>query len=519
MGNKRTLLWTSTVYLIVICVIGALTVGAADAASSNTITKKIVIAMINEPDTLDLTATKSAMQSRPVAENIMEHLVSLSPDGKYIPGLATSWEISQDGKEYDFFLRKGVKFHSGDLFTARDVQFSHERSLKYHIAYQRDMRNVESFVVIDDYHVKLKLKVPDALIISTRFVPIASKAYFDRVGEEKFEREVVGTGPYQCVKWELGQYIEVKANENYWGNKPAVKAARFVFVKEDSTRVSMLKTGEADMIVECPFPLVRQLESAGYRTARRPGPPSTSIQFHTYNPKVPWFDKRVRLAIAMAIDSKSMVDNLFQGIPTRPVRLSSWELGYDKDLKHYPYDPAMARRLLAEAGYPNGFDMPLYYSIGRVSGQKETTELVSHSLSAIGIRTKAEGIEIARMLEMVRDWHKSADTIYAGISTLPTAECPDPVIGLETAFLSSSTVSLYKNPALDVLVEKARQTVNEKKRGEIIKQAFKIIHEDVPTVQLWCNVSVYAMQKNIVFTPTKRSTAALLLLKDILPAN
>ena len=89
----------------------------------------------------------------------------------------------------------------------------------------------------------------------------------------------------------------------------------------------MLKTGEADMIVECPFPFVRQLESAGYRTARRPGPPSTSVQFHTYNPKVPWFDKRVRLAIAMAIDSNSMVDNLFQGIPTRPVQACQLGVG------------------------------------------------------------------------------------------------------------------------------------------------------------------------------------------------
>ncbi|HEX2966741.1 MAG TPA: ABC transporter substrate-binding protein [Syntrophorhabdaceae bacterium] len=519
MGNRRMLLWTSAMYLIFICAIGSFAVSAANAASPNTITKKIVVALINEPDTLDLTATKSAMQSRPVAENVVEHLVSLSPDGKFIPGLATSWEISQDGKEYDFFLRKGVKFHSGDLFTAKDVQFSHERSLKYHIAYQRDMRNLDTLVVVDDYHVKLKLKVPDALIISTRFVPIGSKAYFDRVGEERFARDVVGTGPYQFVKWELGQYIDLKANDNYWGNKPAVKLARFVFIKEDSTRVSMLKAGEADMIVECPFSQVKQLESAGYRTSRRAGPPSTSIQFHTYNPKVPWLDKTVRLAIAMAIDSESMVNNLFQGIPTRPVRLSSWELGYDKDLKHYPYNPAMAKKLLAEAGYPNGFDMPLYYSIGRASGQKETTELVAHSLSAIGIRPKVEGLEIARMMEMAREWHKSADTVYAGISTLPTAECPDPVMGLETAFLSSSSVSLYKNPALDGLVEKARQTANEKKRADLIKQAFKIIHDDVPTAQLWSNVSVFAMQKKIVFTPTKRSNASLVLLKDILPAN
>jgi len=495
--------------------------GVASAASSGSITKKIIIVLPSEPDTLDLNSTKMPGISAPVAENITERLIGINTDGKLVPtGLATSWKVSPDGKEVEFTLRKGVKFHNGEPFTAKDVQFSHERGLKSSQTYQRVMRYLESFTVVDDYRVKFRFKSPDAQFLPSRATPIESKSYYDKVGEERFLREPVGTGPYRFVKWDPGQYVELKINENYWGEKPAVKEARFAFVKEDTTRVSMLKAKEADMISECPFALVKDVEKAGYRTARLSTHPSVSVQFHTYNPKVPWYDKRVRLAIALAIDSKTMVANLFQDIPTHPVRLNTWELGYDKDLKPYPYDPARARKLLAEAGYPNGFEMPLYYFSGRASGQKETAEAVALYLNAIGIKCKVEGVEAARMIEKVRDWHKSTDAVFVGVATVPTANYPDPTQALEIGFYSQSPISFYKNPAFDVVLELARGALDEKKRGEMIKRAFKILHEDVASVLLWNNVTVFAMQKNLTFTPTlKGGDAALVLLKDIKPAD
>ena len=278
------------------------------AAASGAITKKIMIALPSEPDTLDLNSTKMPGISAPVAENITERLIGINNDGKLVPtGLATSWKVSPDGKEVEFTLRKGVQFHSGDPFTAKDVQFSHERGLKNSQTYQRVMRYLDSLTIVDDYRVKFRFKSPDAQFLPSRATPIESKSYYDKVGEDKFLREPVGTGPYKFVKWDPGQYVELKINENYWGEKPAVKEARFVFVKEDTTRVSMLKAKEADMISECPFMLVKEVEKAGYKTARLSTHPSVSVQFHTYNPKVPWYDRRVRLAIAMAIDSKTMV--------------------------------------------------------------------------------------------------------------------------------------------------------------------------------------------------------------------
>jgi peptide/nickel transport system substrate-binding protein len=492
---------------------------AAQAPVQAPITKKLVIVTPSEPDTLDLNSTKMDGVVAPIADNMSERLVGITTDGKFVPGLATSWKVSPDGKEIEFVLRKGVKFHTGESFTAKDVQFSHERAMKNWQGYQRIMRYLESLTVVDDYRVKFRFKEPDSQIIPSRATVIGSKTYFDKVGEEKYVREPVGTGPYKFVKWEPGQYIELKAADTYWGEKPLVREARFQFVKEETTRVSMLKTGEADMILECPFAMVKEVESAGYRTARLSTHPSVSIQFHTFNPKVPWYDKKVRLAIAMAVDNKTMVQNLFQGVPTSPVRINTWELGYDKDLKPYPYDPARAKKLLAEAGYPNGFEMPLYYFTGRASGQKETAEAVALYLNAVGIKTKVEGIEAIKFIEKVREWHKSTDAVYAGVATVPTANYPDPTQALEIGFYSKSPIGVYQNPKLDAVLEKARSTLNDKKRGELIKEGFRIIQDDVATALLWSNVTVYAMQKNISYTPTVKATHALVLLKDIKPAK
>jgi peptide/nickel transport system substrate-binding protein len=208
----------------------------------------------------------------------------------------------------------------------------------------------------------------------------------------------------------------------------------------------------------------------------------------------------------MAVDNKVMVQNLFHGIPTSPVRLNPWELGYDKDLKPYPYDPVGAKKLLAEAGYPNGFEMPLYYFSGRASGQKETAETVALYLNAVGIKAKVEGIEAIKFIEKVREWHKSTETVFVGVTTAPTANYPDPTAALEISFYSGSPISLYKNAKFDAVLEKARATLDDKERGELIKEAFRMIQDEVPTALLWNNISVYGIQKSISFTPTVKAT-------------
>jgi peptide/nickel transport system substrate-binding protein len=476
--------------------------------------KKLVIAYIMEPDTLDATSSRLSMVSGPVFENMTERLVGLTPDGKLVPGLA-SWKVSPDGKVIDFTLRKGIKFHSGDPLTSKDVEFSHNRMLKLAPAYEGIARLIEKLEIISDSQFRIHFKKPDVSFLPMRGPDIASKNYYDRVGEAEFLNRPVGTGPYKFVNWKHGEYVDLEASEDYWGGPPSVKQLRFVFVKEDMTRISMLKTGEADMIMECPFNLVDNIESAGFKTAKLPVHGGISVQFHTKNPKAPWFDRRVRLAIAQAIDGDSVVKNLFHGIPARYAAVAPWELGYDPSLKPYPYDPKRAKELLAESGYPKGFQMPLYYFAGRATGIKETAEAVVLYLKAVGIECNVQGIESVQLRAKIAAWRNDPNAEFVGVSTVPAAHYPEPTSGMEMGFWSGSYGSVYSNPEFDAVLEKCRVTMDDTQRAELFKKAIRILYEDVARIPIWANMSVFAMKKNIEFTPTKGMFYAIVLGKDV----
>jgi len=501
-------------WIVMIVFLGMALAVTANAAPQPQSSQKVTVAMMAEPDTLDPTTTRFNVTSAPISNNLFERLVDLTPDGKFVPGIA-SWTVSPDGKIVEFTLRKGIKFHNGDPLTTKDVEFSHNRALKTNPTHQRAMRTLDRFEIVDDYKCRFIFKEPDVLFIPTRTLAIVSKSYFDKVGEDEFVNKPVGTGPYKFVAWKLGEYIDIEANENYWGQKPQVKQARLRFVKEDTTRVSMLKTGEVDMIMSTPYPLVKEIESAGFKTSRLPTHPPTSIQFHNGNPDVPWYDKRVRLAIAYAIDGDFIVKNLFQGIPGRYARLSPGELGYDPELKPYPYDPKKAKELLAQAGFAKGFEMPLYYFSGRIAGQKETAEAVSLYLAAMGITCKVQGIEAAQMLDKARAFHNDPKAVYVGLATVPMAHLPEPTEALATGYYSKQAMALYFNKDMDTLIEKIQTTMDDTKRGELIKQAIRMLHEDVATIQIFSATDVYAMKSTIEFTPTKKNREPLILIKDV----
>ena len=487
--------------------------GAQIIAPCEAQARDLVIAYESDPDTLDLLSVRHGPTAIPVAINVMDYLCETKPSGELIPGLATEWKLSPDKLSLEFTLRKGVKFHSGDPLTTEDVLFSYNRIKEKTRA--PEFRWVKGIEAIDDYTFKVLFTRPDVLFLKSRGFPIGSKKYYERVGEDRFIKEVIGTGPYKVKDWKAGSYLDLERFDDYWGKKPEIQKVRFRFVSEGTTRVSMLQAGEADMITSTPYPMVDTLEQAGYKTVKLPAHPTTQVQFQALNPNVPWYDKRVRLAIAHAIDGDAIVKNLFHGIPER-VWLSPWEVGYDPDLKLYEYDPEKSKKLLAEAGYTKGFEMPLYYWAGRTTGQKETTEAVALYLNAIGIKCNIIGWEPVKMIEAIRTkWHGKKDAVYVGVATPPIANQVDPVNGLRTSYWSESTISLYDNPELDKVFLQAIQEFDDAKRAELIKKALRIIREDVATVPIWANVSVYAMKKDIEFTPTFRVMNAEVKVRDI----
>ncbi|OGO21139.1 MAG: hypothetical protein A2144_02000 [Chloroflexi bacterium RBG_16_50_9] len=467
---------------------------------------------------MDPSSTRLAPFDYPVLDNIYNQLAGTALNGKPDPnaGLA-SWQISDGGKTFTFTLRKGVKFHNGDPLTTKDVEFTHNRYMEKNPSYKTDMRTFDRLEVVDDSTIKFIFKQPNALFlpaIASQLL-VVSKSYYDKAGEDTFKSKPVGTGPYKYGEWKPGQYIDLMANEDYWGGAPQVKQARIIFTMEPTTKVAMLQAKEVDIIADTPYQSVAQLESAGFKTVRVGRVPNVAVQFHTLNPRAPWADKRVRQAIAYAIDRQAIIKSIFFGIPGSEAWLLPGELGYDPTIQPYPYDKLKAKQLLSDAGYPTGFEMPLYYQTGAgIAGVKDVTEAVTLYLKAVGITCKVTGIEGPQMMDNIRKWHNDTTALVVLLMTPAFANWPEPTRGLQLQFYGVNPMGMYANPQLDAIIDQALATMDDKQRGEVIKQAYNLINNEEPIVNIMSSISIYTMKTNIDYTPNKQGTR-MISIKDV----
>jgi peptide/nickel transport system substrate-binding protein len=313
----------------------------------------------------------------------------------------------------------------------------------------------------------------------------------------------------------VGQYIDLERFEDYWGKKPAVREARMYFVAEDTTRMAKLQTGEVDLVQGVPFNMVKMVQNdPNLKTATMHVNNARAINFSTRNPNKPWYDKRVRQALAYAVDCNSIIKNVLFGIPNHWPWLAPGEVGYDPTVKLYPYDPKKAKQLLAEAGYPNGFEMTIYWQMGgRIPMSAEVVQAVASYFEAVGVRTKLVGQELATFNEGRRAANKPTSD-YVSYIAGGMAGSPDPTYGALSYFSCEGASSVYCNPEFDKILFEARATVNDAKRGALVKKMVNILREEVPSIPIFDNVATYGMRKNIDFVPTKDRTDVVLI-KDI----
>jgi peptide/nickel transport system substrate-binding protein len=483
------------------------------AQSSDSIT----IAIGDQPTTLDQTQAWTGVDYNTI-ENYAEYLFPRDPSGKIVPGLASEWSYSEDGKSLDVTLRDDVTFHSGDPFTAADVVFSYERGGEKSSTVKSRLRSLDRIEAKDDHHVTFHFKSHDVTFLPNRGAAfIASKAYFDRVGEDRFVAEPVGTGPYKLAAYNVGENLEVVRFDEYWGAVPPIPSARFVFVADETTRVSTLQAGEVDMITSCPYYAVAAFkDTPDFRTiVLAVNHPTMSVVMTTNNADDPWSDVRVRRAMAYSVDTDAIISGVLFGVPQRLAFLAPGEVGYDPGLKPYPYDPEKAKELLTEAGYPDGFDLTLNYAItGRVQMNPQVAEAIAAYFEAVGIRTKLVGEE----WEAYRQRFNAArepGASYVGLFTHGRAGSPDPTYNLGLFFRTGGPISIYSNPELDSMLAEATTVVDEEKRGEMVKQMVRLIEDDVPSFPIYNNVAVYAMKSNVNFTPTQGFNFDLVLVKDM----
>ncbi len=491
--------------------VAALAATSLTIGTNHAVAQELTVATNAEPDVLD-TAKSGSPQGFTTLNNVYESLNWQDVNGNTIPALAESWDILDGGKVVVFHLRHGATFHSGDPVTAQDVVWTHERYLKYGRFYVGIARYIDRVEATDDYTVKITFKQPDAEFLAIHPILVESKKYFDRVGEAEFTKHPVGTGPYKIVNYVPGQYLDLEAYDKYWGPKPQIKKARFYFVQDANTRLAKLRAGEVDLMMATPYTVVDDLQKAGFTIAKLTSQPTTSIQFQLKNPNVPWHDLRVRQAISHAIDRKAIIKGLLHGVPVSYPRLLPGETGYDPNLKGDDYDPAKARQLMKEAGYPNGFDMPFYVQTGIFFGMEETAEAVTLYLKQnINVTTHAQGLGLAELIGKIFASGRDPNAKFVAIGGYPIASLPTPLWGIGLAFYGKNPAALNNNPEIDRLFDQAEATFDLAKQAPLISQIMAQEQKDHYIITLWDYVGVYAMKKNVTYTPGQRGLEILYL--------
>lgn len=472
---------------------------------------RLVVAMNQVPTTLDYALSGGAANAmRPFNANIFEGLVDRAPNGDIVPGLAT-WEISPDARVIRFNLRRDVRFHDGARLTSRDVEFSHLRLQQHLPLYRSRTRTLERVERIDDHTIDFHFSDSGLSFVRNAVLQVYSSRYYDEVGEARFVAEPVGTGPYRLIRYRQSEYADLDAFDEYWAGKPPVPRVRVVFVQEDMTRIAMLRSGEADLVMATPFSMVHTLRDAGYHSVQTDVSPTFSVRFQLANPSTPWADVRVRRAIAHAIDAPSIINGLFDGIPKRYAGFAPGELGFDPSLEPHAYDPARARALLAEAGHPGGFRMPLVYWTNTYYGIRETTEAVALYLKAVGIECEVAGIDTSQGLAMNRSVARDPQARLVTIAPALLASFADPIEAMRMGYSSGSAYSWYRNERFDALVRKAMQSPDAAVQDAALRQCARMLHEDLPIVPLWNNVVVYTMRPGLRYQPIARDIPSMAL--------
>src|SRR5437899_4687465 len=436
------------------------------------------------------------------------------------PGLAVSWR-ALDATTWEFRLRPGVRFHDGGELTAEDVVFSIERTLKVpNGQYGIFARGIVGKEVRDAHTLRLKTATPYAMVpYDLNSVFIVSRKAAARSGPEDFTsgRATLGPGPFRSVPFPRGARVELARNDHYWEATPAWEKVAFRIVPTDPSRLAGLLSGELDAIEQVPtadLPRIRRearlntVHKVSWRTIffyldqyrdRAPGLTDTAGRPLARNP---FRDLRVRRALSKAINRPAIAERLMDGAALPASNLVSPPVfGYAPDLEPEPYDPEGAKRLLAEAGYPDGFAMTLAATNHRYVNDEQIAQAVAQMLARVGVRARVEVFPINAYLPKARK-HEFAFAMFgwgsfsADLALRALVATPDPDKGF-----GAFNWSGYSNPAIDRLLERAFATVDEKQREGLARDAMRLAMRDHAVIALHHQVAVWAMRKPLAYAP------------------
>ncbi len=443
-----------------------------------------------DPDSLDPANTDSNT-GEAFGHMMYNYLVKFDEQMHLVPDLATKWTQSKDGLTWTFFLRKGVKFHDGTPFNAEAVKYNFERFLGPEKPLKASLHEpiIKSVDVVDEYTVRFNLKTPFAFFLNN--LAHSASGIVSPTAHKKWGKDLtlhpVGTGPFKFVEWVRGDRVTLVRNDDYFGGRPHLDKIVVRTVKEDSARVLGLEAGDYDLIVRIPPEDVPRLMQEG-RVRVYAAQSNRALRIGINETKKPFTDVRVRQALNYAIDKESIVKNIYQGMASIiPDVVGPLNVGYAA-VKGYPYDPAKAKQLLAEAGYPNGFKTKLWTPQGRYLKDYELAQAVQQQLQAVGVDASLQTIEWGAYLAAVRKPKDEAQHELYLIGWSPsTGEARwgiYPITACSQWYPNGSNYSLYCDKELDQLVEKSVLETSMKARDEDLRKAQEQLVKDPEAIYL-----------------------------------
>ena len=475
--------------LMVIAAGAAFATGTVETAQVDRDT--LTIGMGAEPESLDPVNMTSAPAAT-VGEHVVERLIYMEEDGSLTPMLATSWEANDAGTVWTFEIREGVQFHDGEPLDAEAVAVNLQRFVNPEVgaAYAFLLGTVEEIEAVDEYTLQLSLSQPFAPILSHlshSFVGIVSPAQLAGLAPDETFENPIGTGPYEMVAWNRGESISLTVNEDYWGDVPEIPNVNFRFIPESSALIVALETGEIDAMMRVPptevprlqgDPEIEVVEESSVRTVY--------IGFN--NLKEPFTDVRVRRALNYAVDKEAIVNGLFEGFTVADAPIVPAVFGHES-VGPYEYDPDRARELLAEAGFPNGFEMTIHHPTGRYPLDSTVAEVIQDQLSEVGIDVTLETREWSSYLSFTAQSPDEAeyDAFMLGWGTVTL----DADYGLYALLHSrqwnpnGNNRGFYRNEEVDALLDEARVTTDQEAREELYAEAIEQIWDDAPWIFLY----------------------------------
>src|SRR5881397_1994640 len=455
-------------------------VGAASAAAApeGQLTWAVHISLA--PTWFDPAETSGIITPFMVLYALHDAVVKPLPGNSMAPALAESSNVSPDGLVYEFVLRRGARFHNGDPVTAEDVKFSFER---YRGAASRPLKeSVAAIETPDPSRVRFRLKRPwpDFMTFyagATGAGWIVPKRYVERVGDDGFKKAPIGAGPYRFVSFNPGVELILEAYEQYWRKVPHVKRLILRVMPDHATRLAALKRGDADVVYLISGELAGEVRRTQGLTLKAVFPSNHWLIFaDQFDPKSPWHDKRVRLAANLAIDRNTLNEAATLGLSkiTGSIVPSSFDFYWPAP--PYPHDPVRARRLLADAGYANGFDAGEFFCDLQVCSWGEA---ILTDLRAVGIQLKLRPLERAAFFKGV------AEKRYKNLVYLFIGASGNAATWLESLAVSGGTYAYGGYPDIDGLFREQAVELDRGKREATLHKIQQLIHERAMFAPIW----------------------------------